>query len=289
MPITGSTTPEDKDGITYELDVDVGGVSERVGQETSGITVECVVEYEAAEKWKQEMVGYSSGTTGTKIHRVLPEKCGWDDNLYCMQLDRTQSIRGASLSETLGESDWPTFETLRYNATFAAPMYEVLEDDQITDERERFCIWERRLTAENEKIPGGGFKFPSDNKIVEQVAIKVARVIELRCTWVDTPVAPYSTIKACANRINAAAITLNGIEYDTETVLFKGMDEKRRRNPFAQFTYDLVYTLLIRADGRTWNELWRVDAAGDVVYEAPEDAAGNKIYRTADLTALWRV
>ncbi len=293
MPVTGSTTPGDKWDIVYGVGVLPDEIEERAGQETSGLSIDCEVAAADRSLWFQDMLGWAiaDAASPTGMRRVLPERCGLEDyeDHYCMQLDRTATIRGSSVDEVLLDEDWPTFERLRYRASFVRPLYAILEDDPAeTDESYRYCIWERKLTAENEKIPGGGFHF-ADNQVVEQVAIRVGRCFEIRCTWVDVPEVPLTRITNCINRINNAALTLNDVTYATETVLFKGVDEKRRRNAYGGYTYDITYTFLVRADGRTWNELWRVNAAGNVVYEAPTDAAGNKIYSTVSLAQLWRL
>lgn len=291
MPQTGETTFWAKDGIDYNIEEgQTGLISESVGQTTSGVGVVCELDYDAYEKWKQEMLGYSVITA--RLERVLPEPCGWDSNLYAMQIDRTESIKGSQLGETLGATDWPSYARVKAQVQFAAPLYQVREDNDIIYEHERYCIWERKLSAENLQLPGGAYIFPSDGRQVAQTAIMVSRTIELRCTWLDVPVLPYANISNCMNHINSAAITLNGVSYAAETLLFRGVDEKQRRNPFGRYTYDATYVFLHKADGNTWQQLLRKSAAGAMVYEAPTadgTVGGTKIYGTAAFLQLWDV
>jgi hypothetical protein len=157
-------------------------------------------------------------------------------------------------------------------------------------EHERYVVWKRRGVAENEKIPGGGFKIapgePGAGKQISEVGVKTGRTVQLEAKWIDVPFVNYSKIGPLSNKVNAAPVTFNGVTYDAETVLFATWGEDPRVNPFGTATTDITFTFSIRCDGRSWNKFW-LKAGASVAYVSVVDDAGNKPYAAGDLNDLF--
>jgi hypothetical protein len=194
---------------------------------------------------------------------------------------------------TVNSVGWPTYQIESFQATYAIPLYAVLEDDEVTYEHERFCIWRSKITAQNEKIPGGGFQFvsatASERVKVSEVGVKTGRRMDLTCKWLDVPFFDYEFYKTLANTINSAAVTWNGVTYDAETVLLTGIDHEPRVNGVGLRTNDITFSFSVVSDGRTWNKFWKSGSAGYVEISSDGTSGGTKPFTTADLNTLWKV
>jgi hypothetical protein len=284
---TGTTTPDAKVGIEYYVETLPGTHTVQHDPNTGSTVVNCIVAWSDLDIFMWEMLGYSQAA-GTTIQRVLPERCPWSYGPHY------QYALKASVIQLINHTDndangWPEFEKAKVQVTFGAPLYNVYEDGE-SEEWDRFVVWERKVVANNEKIPSGGFKFVSDTPPTPlgEVVVKTGRVIELKAKWIDIPDIAFNKLSIGMGKINNAAITYDEVEYPAETLLYLGFDEVRRVNSFGQLQRDIVLKFEARCDGRTWNAFWRKNkTTGEIEYEEPEDDLGNKVYESFDMTQLW--
>lgn len=298
---TGETTPAFKNAIEYGVDHDIRQTSDPT---TTGYTVTLAVDGTWTNNgnglFEHDMLGWSQ-VVGGLLKRTLPEPCGRDPRAYCVKLDSVMHAPDALTAgeTTVNANGWPTYQVERFQATYAIPLYKVLEDEDVTYEHERFCIWRSKITAQNEKIPGGGFQFVSstaaDRTKVPEVGVKTGRTIDLTCKWLDLPFYDYDRLKVLCNKINTAAVTWNGTTYDAGTVLLTGVDNKPRINAVGDYSYDITFSFSVRTDGPTWNMFWKngkekyVEVSSEVTTGdgLGGTTSGNKPFETADLNDLW--
>ena len=290
MPLTTTATTTEG-GIPYSVEFDI---ADQIDQTTSSITVTVTVEDSAAESFKRDMIGYSTVGGDGKLVRRLPEVAKWGDKRthYCVKLDpvmKTPLYTAGVLQ--LNDDGWPLFDIAKYRATFVVPLYTILSDDERSSERERFCVWRRKTTAQNEKIPGGGFYWvdavAANRTPVPEVGVRVGRQTELTCKWLDVPQVDHDTLSGYCNKINDSDFEMDGTTYTTGTVLFTGYDAEPKINGNGKKAYDITFTFSVRADGRTWNKFWNPAVAGADKYAEVTDGAGNKLFQTADLNLIW--
>ena len=188
--LTGVTTPERKVGVPYSVGYDY---SQTADPNTVGANVTLFVEGNNSDLFVEEMLGYSE-VVGGNLSRVLPEPCGYyrpglgtgaeGKRMYCVGLASvshtpTPPVAGVAVVNSEG---WLEYDLEAWKATFAVPQYNVLEDEEVQYEHERFCVWRMKVTASNEKIPGGGFQYITANKEkVSEVGVKTGRQLELSC------------------------------------------------------------------------------------------------------------
>lgn len=294
---TGWTTSSKKSSIQYKIGTLVGDVASSSDVNSGTRTYLCTVAYDDATRFEEEMLGYAL-VSGGKIVRILPEplvddtdpsRCGRLNPMYALTMRRVKTIKHAE-----NNSDgFPVWDQAVYQVTFGYPLYNVLEDDEVTtgstrDESLRFVIWERKSAYENLRIPSKGFTFPSDDKqIPDETVIKTSTFSTIQAKWIDVPGLDYDVIGLLLGSVNSTTIVLDGTTYGAEQVLFETWSEVRRVNAFGDPTRDVIITFLIRNSDRNWNTLWRRTAAGEMTYEAPEDANGNKIFSSEDLNDIF--
>lgn len=283
---TGSTTPWSKSpAIGYSVWYDL---ADQADQNTVGHTITTVVDSADAEFFTYHMMGWA-GLTGSTLQRVLPEKSGFDSRMYAVKMESV--FRNPDNPATNNSEGWPNYDIQGYRVTYAIPLYAVLEDDEITYEHERFCVWRKRVTAQNEQIPGGGFLFvsgtASERTPLNQVGVKTGSRLELTCKWLDVPIFDYAKISTYCNKINSAAVTWDGTTYDAGKVLFIGADEEPRVNASGQRTRDINLTFSVITDDRTWNKFWKSGSAGLVEVSSDGTTGGTKPFTTADLNQIW--
>jgi hypothetical protein len=142
----------------------------------------------------------------------------------------------------------------RYAVSYRALPFQVLADDDITTELDRFV--ERRQTFAGEAFgfPSQGFLFASDNKPVQSPVYKFLFTKELTYIWYQVPKVPETNIRACIGHINSATFDTNnpdGSSYPAGTLLMIAPDVIRRRNALGDILYEIAYKFLYRAEG--WN------------------------------------
>lgn len=307
--VTGSTSPLQKTGIRYG----VRSLNDSMAQDYSNVSsthsVLCCVAYEDSDLFLAEMLGYSFKSGGDLI-RVLPETSGWD---ALTATDTLHYALDAKLVESIGFdgpdsfSGWPTYKQLVYRVTFGAPLYNVLEDyDVIFYEHERNVVWTKHGQAQNEKIPGAGFKFPSDQTQLSEVGVLTGRTLSIQAKWLNVPFVNYAKLSQLANKVNVGLgsglpptgpLIFDGIKYPPETVLFETWSEEKIVDAFGSKQVNLTFNFLVRIDGRTWNAFWRrvrtaiQDPPGSGIFttiprEVPTadgTLGGTKVFRAADL------
>lgn len=278
---TGQTTPDDKTAIGYA--VGVTDIAQVADQNTAGYSATLTVEADDAAAFVYEVLGYSE-LQGTSLHRVLPEPCGIDSRAYAMRMERAQATEvGAN-----NAAGWPTFGQISYRVEYAIPLYDVLEDDEVTYEHERFCVWKKNPTVQNEKIPGGSFKFINASKTdLNEVGVRTGQVLELSCKWLDVPRFDYAKLSGLFNKINSSAIVLDGVSYDAYKVLFAGASEEPRVNGVGFRTRDIDLKFLVRLDARTWNMFWCPRDGAYVEVSSNGEAGGTRPFTTANLLDIW--
>lgn len=286
--VTGNTSPEAKTGIPYSvgnLEVDFG---ESADPTTSTYTALCTVAWEYADEFIEEMLGRVELTVeGGKLNRVLPEYCPHKPRAYALKADLVKTLTWQGNDAATG---WPTFAQSVYRVTYAVPMYDVKENEDVDYEHQRFCVWTKRITAQNEKVPGLSYKFVGTGLPLNEVGVRMGRQLEMSCKWLDVPTFDYAVISQYANRVNDLEIELDGTTWPAETVLFVGGSEDPKVNAAGQRNRDITLTFLCRIDGRTWNKFWDRGAAGADKYVLVTDdggAGGNRIFPTADLNQIW--
>jgi hypothetical protein len=288
---TGRSTPGLKTAVPYSVAHDIQVAAD---PQTSGHTVTLTVDGHDSARFVYEMLGYSY-VIGSHLFRVLPEPSGRDGRAYCLKLesalhvpddlDRTDPANPAVAVNSAG---WPTYKIEAFRATYGIPLYNVLEDGDVkVGEFERFCVWRTKITAQNEKMPGGGFVWMGTNVKVSEVGVKTGRMLELTCKWLDVPKLDYGRLKGRCNQINVADVTWNGTTYDAETVLLTGVDSEPRVNAVGYPTFDITFTFAVRTDGRTWNKFWRSGADGYVEITSDGTTAGARPFQKTDLNMIW--
>ncbi len=296
MPITytattGETTPAQKNAVPYSVDHDIRQAND---PQTTGYTVTLAVEGQytlgggSVGLFENDMLGWSQ-VSGGVLQRVLPEPCGRDPRAYCVKLESVlhfpdDLVAGETAVTSAG---WPTYKIERFQATYAIPLYQVLEDDEVTYEHERFCVWRTKIISQNEKIPGGGFKWLGSDIKVNEVGVKTGRMIELTCKWLDVPFYNYAKLKTLCNKVNNSTVEWNGVQYDPETVLVTGIDSEPRVNAVGDRSYDITFSFAVRTDGRTWNKFWKSGGDGYVEITSDGTGGGTKPFETAQLNNLW--
>lgn len=287
---TGSTTPEFKSGITYTIGVLPADTKRTVNNLSGTTTYLCTVDYEDQEEWLYEMLGYSwttrtptSSSTISNMYRVLPEKN--PEGMYALDAQLVRNI-GHIDNDANG---WPIYDKAVWQVTFGHPLYDVLEDEEIAYEFNRFVVWKRKSVAQNEKIPGGGFYFQDTppTAVPDMSVVKVGRYVELQAKWIDVPYVNTTALDLLCNKVNQYELNWNDERYPIETVMLTGYDEEILVNAFKTKTRNLTLNFGIRTDGRTWNKLWRRNAAGAVTYDKPLDLASQPIFALADLNAVF--
>ena len=286
--VTGNTTPGSKSLIRYDVGTLPTDIQEQFDTTTTGSTVLMTVDWSESADFLRDMLGYAE-KDGTQLRRILPEYSYWDDDTYAVACRSVQFIGGTTNDPDLG--DWPVPAVAVYAVTFATPLYKVKEDDEVTHEHERYCVWRANGVAQNEKIPGGGFKFvsgtASERTPLNEVGVKTGRLLNLTCKWIDVPFVDYPKLSTLANKVNDAEVTWNGVAYPTGTVLFTGWDLEPRNNHFGDPTHDINLSFSIRTDGRTWNSFWKNGTDGYVEVSSDGTSGGDKPFTAADLNDIW--
>jgi hypothetical protein len=269
-------------------------MADQIDQTTSSITVTVTVEDAAAESFKRNMMGYSIVGGDGKLRRRLPEVAKWGNfrDHYCVKLDpvfKTPLYTDGVLQ--LNSDGWPQFDIAKYRATFVVPLYTIMSDDERDSERERFCVWRRKTTAQNEKIPGGGFYWvdavAANRTPVPEVGVRVGRQTELTCKWLDVPQVDHETLTSYCNKVNDSAFEMDGTVYPTESVLLTGYDAEPKINGNRDKSYDITFTFAVRSDGRTWNKFWKSGASGYVEISSDGTTGGDKVFETLTFDLLW--
>jgi hypothetical protein len=290
---TGRSSPDQKNAIGYAVGHDIQVTAD---PNTVGYTVTLTVDGEDATIFEREMLGYTGEDDEPgKMNRILPEPCGYDPRAYCVKLESIMHIpdalnAGATAVNGVG---WPTYQLVSYRATYAIPMYNVLENSEIDYEHERFCVWRTKVVAQNEKIPGGGFQFigatAAERIKLPEVGVKTGRILQLNCKWLDVPFFDYETLSTYCNAINISPVIWNGNEYPAETVLVTGMDAEPRINAIGERSFDITFDFAVRADGRTWNKFWKNGTSGYVEVSDNGETSGNRPFEKLDLNLLWNM
>lgn len=287
--VTGSTTPGSKAIVRYDVGTLPTDIQEQFDTTTNGSTVLMTVDWDDSADFLRDMLGYAE-KVGTDLLRVLPERSGWDDDTYAVAGQSTRFFGGTT--NDAGMLNWPKPVIAEYAITFAAPLYKVLEDDEVTFEHERYCVWKSRGSATNEKIPGGSLKFVNASKtLLNEVGVKTGRVTDLTCKWIDVPFVDFARLSSLSNKVNENSVTWNGVTYTAETVLYTGWDVEARNNHFGDPTHDITFNFSIRTDGRSWNKYWDPTSTAADKYVLVTDngeAGGNPPYARADLNTLWQ-
>lgn len=286
---TGQSSPDSKTAIGYAVGHDLQVTAD---PQTVGYTVTLTVDGADSAAFEYEMLGYSR-LEGGYLHRVLPEPCGRDSRAYCVKLESVLHIPDelAAGATAVNAAGWPTYQIESYRATYAIPLYAVLEDEEVSYEHERFCVWRMKVTAQSEKLPGGGFQYiNADVKKrlkVGEVGVKTGRMLDLSCKWLDVPFYDYDRLKTLCNKINSADVTWNGVTFDAETVLLTGVDAEPRVNAVGERAYDITFSFSVRTDGRSWNRFWKAGGEGYVEVSSDGTPSGDRPFESADLNDLW--
>jgi hypothetical protein len=301
---TGSTTPGQKAIIPYSILTGENDIQQEWTPTGSTTTVICLVDGQYADHFLEDMLGYSS-KVGTTLNRVLPERCQYVSNnftsfagQYALSGNLVKNFGGFT-TDPVVRRGWPVFAAQHYRITFGTPLYKVLENGTYTYEHERFVVWTPRGVAENEKIPGGGFKFTTDAGAtytrLSEVGVMTGRTVELEAKWLDVPYVNFTKISLMANRVNTSAVTFNGVTYAAQTVLFKTWSAPPKVNALGLPTQDITFAFSIKMDynadnttHRSWNKFWvKQPSSAGVSYVDVVDDAGNPPYATADLNLLF--
>jgi len=290
MPLTTTATTA-ASGVGYSVEYDLADSADTT---TASLTVTLSCADDDAEQFRADMLGYSEVIGGT-LFRTLPEMAQWDggSGYYCVRLDpvRKTPLVSAGAAQNNG-AGWPKFDIATYRATFAIPLYRVIEDGAVTYEHERFCVWRARTTAQNEKIPGGGFQYiddvtPANRVKINEVGVKTGRQTDLTCKWLDVRFVDYAKLSALCNKINSSAVTWEGTTYDAETVLFTGFDAEPRINGLGVISFDVTFSFSVKTDGRSWNKFWKNGTDKYVEVSSNGQTSGDRPFATADLNTIW--
>lgn len=288
MPVTGTTTPARKLAIPYSVLNLEDSIQEEYGTTSSTTTVLCETAWATAGDFLWEMLGYSE-KVGNYLKRVLPEKCGYNDDHYALSAKLVKAITWTN--NTTEDNGWPAYNRAVYAVTFGAPLYDLKEDEEVTSATEynRFVVWSKKGAASNEKIPGGAFKtVEATPQLIPETGVRTGRTVSLEAKWLDLPHVNYAGISALSNKVNEAAMTWDGVIYPIESILFESWSEQKRVNAFGKKTSDLTFQFLIRQDDRTWNKFQKSDGTF-VNVTTTGTTGGTKVYPLASFENLFKL
>jgi hypothetical protein len=159
------------------------------------------------------------------------------------------------------------FLCCRLRVTYKALPYEIRTDLQMRDnglsEINRWVERQETYAIRTLAVPGYYLQFPGNPPvpIPENAGNKLTLLKELTYIWRDVPDVPEAAIKACLNRTNNAAfdppVQINGVNvggtdiggYPPGTLLFNGVDRKRKRSKTGRVLWDLIYKFLYQDNG----------------------------------------
>ncbi len=305
--VTGSTSPALKSGIPYAVGMLEGDIKRTWDQTTSGTSARVACNWDDVSDFVEDMLGGSKligtvGTTGARISRTLPERCPYNDRQYCLGLTliQTTGFNHGAVSKFAG---WPEFNkngegVAVFEAHYAATLYELLEDDEIDDETDRFLIVTPSGVSENQQIPGAAFRvindaIPADQRIpLGETGVKTGRSIDLQVKFLDVPAVNYTKIISLSNKVNAGPFTIGEwFTFPAETCLFKTWTANRKVNALGNPTFDISFTFGIKTDKgpdgqfRTWNKFWTTTGYVEVSHNGA--STGNKVFQSGDLKGIF--
>lgn len=261
----------------------------------------CILAWSDQKTFIKAMLGYTEWLGGVTLTRSLPE---YHPDYFWMYASSC-SLRKGIGKPLAGVNGAVTFDSpggaagsgmCIIDVVYRAPEYEVMTDEQIqdTDPKEiaRFVTRSESYATESVTVPGGGFKFTSDNVTIQEPSSKLFYTKSLKYTWHQVPTVgtgwlmPHTlqtNIETCLGKVNAATFDTR---YTTaESVLFLGPEIRRTRMSNGDPAMDIDYNFLVRPAG--WNLLWR---AGSVnAFAAITPIGGAKLYPTADLNSLFEL
>jgi hypothetical protein len=109
--------------------------------------------------------------------------------------------------------------------------------------------------AENQIIPGGAFKFKSDERVIYEPPAKTFPTLELQYIWREVPLVPILAIQLAQGSCNATAFD-NGF-WPAQTLLCQTPKYRRYRTKTGDWVYDITYIFTFKR--QTWNTLFRRD------------------------------
>jgi hypothetical protein len=241
-----------------------------------------------------DMLGFSESPGSGQLSRQIPEQHPDLLHLYAADAEMIQGIgrpdQDAS-TQLISFFDGPTppdslfvgdtgSGIARFAVTYRTFPFDILADDDIGTELDRYV--ERRTTYATEAflIPGQTLKWSSDNKVIQEPTTKAFYTKELSYRWVDVPAVPTSSIETCINKVNST--TFDG--YTAGKLLMIAPNLERTYNAVGQVVWEIIYKFLWRANG--WNQLYRRSSGvfADVVNTVGGQPA---IYDTADFNTLF--
>lgn len=308
---TGTTTPDQKFCVPYFVGDDADAIKEELSPGGNQTVVRCTIRASDRNQFEDEMLGYSYITADKKLARVLPEKCPYGDTSpdvipqFATRADRILSLRYGKREEFTDPAlrNWPEFDEIVFGVTFASPLYDIKEDDEIStitqdaeswpNEFERYCVVSHKGAVKNEKIPGGSYKIidtdVSKRKQLTEAQVRTGITVGLSVKWIEVPRIDITVLKGLQGKINKYAMTIDGVEYAAKTLLFETWGGTPRRNSRGQKMFDIDFSLMARMDGRTWNHFWTASSTGTpVIVEVSSDgtSGGDRPYTEVDLRKM---
>ncbi len=203
-----------------------------------------------------------------------------------------------------GTFDDVTSQLNSYSGKFALVTvdYELVDESRSRKdlpkvEDDTFLTYRMDFGAEYEDISGHVMYWASDGSIpVPPDAVPTIRVpiTEHHITWHRVVNPPWQAMRECVGTVNAAAflgaaaetVLLDGVTADKQ---FVGIDELSQ----PQFGWKIAYVFrekAVKAGGNIygWNHRFRSLPPGGAGWDKLVDQAGNPLYRTSDLSALFR-
>lgn len=304
MPFYDGSPPtelwsETQSGIQYQIRaVPESSIQEQWAEGQNQTTAIATVAWDDAPQFLKDMLG-TVELQGSQLTRTLPELCPYTNWHYCVDAKLVQSYGQVEDGEPFADPDpaynnWPRFKWANYQLTFRSLLYDILADDEIDKEYQRYVLRDGGYRARNIKIPGGSYVFTGTTNPVGEVGVKVEGGIQLKMKWLSVPKIPWANIRKCGGKVNANPWpSLDDDPNPAEAVLFESMDYVRRWTAAGQRVYDLTYSFLIKAEEQgvggtslTWNMMF---SPNDGEYKSVEHPTTHKpLFETEDFDLLFQ-
>lgn len=232
-----------------------------------------------------------------KIKRTPPQRHPLK-HLYAVECNLTGALGAPGIDASTG---YPVYFDnnpqgrgdggAEYEIVFRSLPYEIKGDDAVQHEGQRWITFEYNPTVEALSLPGGSFKWKSDNvQIPEGIAVQ-RPLLEVRFTIHQVPLASaqnnhINTIRDVMGKVNREEY----IGYARESALCL----TPRLGPFeylpsGSIVRTVEHTILVRLDS-TWLQFFRNNGAGGGAFDTaiPRDENGRPVYETADFNSLTR-
>ncbi len=315
VPI-GSDPPDLYSGLQYSEKLSSPDVAQ------NQITRTYFVSYDVLPSFMDDLLGYAE-TSGSGIKRVLPNFDPLWANMWAMEA--SAKGLGKLTQGTTADGKVPKYTVAEITAVYRSPAFQIINDDDIDNELDRYVIREYGFGGEFITINSTGMKFVSnigaDGKhlALNQPPARPTMTMDLTYTWEMVPpnfaISPYvppnlTPLVNCYGKINSTAFDVNHMNCPAGTVLFLGIDPKMTNyrlttgaettNIFWRIAMKFVYRnngFISRPNtgGGTLNEwaghqfIWDQSKQWWDLITVDGTTSGGRLFQTANLNTLFTI